>query len=619
MKNLVLLPQPRQIEFLADSFQPSPSAGICIQAQEPHKLFSSAVQLAETCRQNWPGTWGITTNHLPFNHPHNITIGLDPKISAHAQSYHLVIHPDQIDLIGSGYPGIFYGIQTLTQLMGQFQQMSLPCMDILDWPDFTHRGVMLDVSRDKVYTLETLFMLIDEFASWKINQLQLYMEHTFAYQGHEAVWQGASPLTPDDIQQLDRYCTERFIEFVPNQNSLGHMTRWLKHPAYRHLAETTAPVQTPWGHVQQEPFSLAPTLPETLLFVSGLYDQLLPHFSSKQVNVGCDETFDIGTGKSKDAVQCRGRGHVYLEYLLALHRDLHERGYQMQFWGDIILEHPDLISQLPKDAIALDWGYEADHPFEKETECFKESGISFYVCPGTSSWNSLGGRCSNMLENCRSAARAGLENGACGYLNTDWGDNGHWQQLPISYPGFITGAALSWCLETNQNLELASVLNQIVFSDSQKRIGKILLDIGEEFHRWGLLLPNSSPLFWLLQEPADRLRRFALEDLAPIKESIDRLTACLVDLNQVDLHRPDAQAIDDELRLTIRLMRHACRRAMFIFTNDNNQDTHQLLHEIRELMAEFQSCWRQRNRLGGLGDSLSRFDILLNEYEGLHG
>ncbi|MFO7893591.1 MAG: family 20 glycosylhydrolase, partial [Longimicrobiales bacterium] len=216
---------------------------------------------------------------------------------------------------GADKAGAFYGLQTLKQIIAQTQDGHLPCLDIIDWPDFPVRGVMLDISRDKVYRMETLFMLVDELASWKINQLQLYTEHTFAYLGHEIVWQNASPMTAEEILILDEYCKARFVELVPNQNSFGHMTRWLQHPEYKHLAETTKPVQTPWGGIQEKPFSLSPTNPETITFLSGLYDQLLPNFSSKMVNVGCDETFDMCAGRSKTACEEKGAGQIYLDFL----------------------------------------------------------------------------------------------------------------------------------------------------------------------------------------------------------------------------------------------------------------------------------------------------------------
>ena len=67
----------------------------------------------------------------------------------------------------------------------------------------------------------------------------------------------------------------------------------------------------------------------------------------------------------------------------------------MQCWGDIVLEHPELIPELPRDATALNWGYEADHPFDDEGAKFARAGIDFQVCPGTSAWLSLGGRTQN--------------------------------------------------------------------------------------------------------------------------------------------------------------------------------------------------------------------------------
>jgi len=75
--------------------------------------------------------------------------------------------------------------------------------------------------------------------------------------------------------------------------------------------------------------------------------------------------------------------------------------------------------------------------------------IPFYVCPGTSSWNTVVGRTDNAVANLVSAAHHGRENGAVGYLVTDWGDNGHWQTLPVSYLGFMAGAGLAWNAEAN--------------------------------------------------------------------------------------------------------------------------------------------------------------------------
>ena len=138
------------------------------------------------------------------------------------QGYRLHVGPERAVIEAKDAAGAFYGRATLAQLVRLHAATgTLHVVTIEDDPDFPERGVMLDVSRDKVPTMETLYRLVDELASWKINRLQLYMEHTFAYRAHPAVWANASPFTGDEIEALDRYCRDRFIELVPNQNSFG--------------------------------------------------------------------------------------------------------------------------------------------------------------------------------------------------------------------------------------------------------------------------------------------------------------------------------------------------------------------------------------------------------------
>ena len=104
-------------------------------------------------------------------------------------------------------------------------------------------------------------------------------------------------------------------------------------------------------------------------------------------------------------VERLGKGRVYLDFLLKIYQAVKSRGRTMQFWSDIVLHYPELIGELPRDVIALDWGYDADHPFEKETITLADARVPFYVCPGTSSWLSITGRTDNAIANLKSAAR----------------------------------------------------------------------------------------------------------------------------------------------------------------------------------------------------------------------
>jgi hexosaminidase len=424
-----------------------------------------------------------------------VRTGSDPE----PQRYRIDVEPCGIRATATDAAGRAYAERTLAQLAAQFGD-EIPCLTIDDWPDFPVRGVMLDISRDKVPTMATLRSLVDRLAGWKINQLQLYTEHTFAYSAHRTAWEHASPLTADEVRELDGYCRERFIELVPNQNSFGHMERWLKHERYRHLAEAPDGAETPWGFRWDGPFSLCPTDPASVGFLAGLYAELLPNFGSGLFNVGCDETFDIGQGRSWAEAERVGVTGVYLDFLRKVNGLVRGQGRRMMFWGDVILHHPERIADLPPDAIALNWGYEADHPFEVEAAAFAAAGVPFYVCPGTSSWNSIAGRTDNCLANLRNAAGAGRKHGAIGYLITDWGDNGHLQYLSTSYLGFMAGAAISWCGDTNADIDWRLKADSLKFLWNGG-LGRALYDLGNVYQSIGKANANGSALFRLLVPP----------------------------------------------------------------------------------------------------------------------
>lgn len=144
----------------------------------------------------------------------------------------------------------------------------------------------------------------------------------------------------------------------------------------------------------------------------------------------------------------------------------------------------------------------------------------FYVCPGTSAWNTITGRTDNAILNLINAGTDGLcdvgtsflispiaahnghAHGAVGYLITDWGDNGHWQTLPISYLGYMVGAGLAWNAEASDRVRtitspffptievswkqgsylsrenIATRLSMHIMKDSSNTVGRVLYDLG---------------------------------------------------------------------------------------------------------------------------------------------
>jgi hypothetical protein len=615
MSDLLLLPQPRRVERRTQAFALRPDRLIWLDSAAPQKLRFAAQRFQQALIDDAGLTWPIVAGAATASDQVGLALRLAPDRIAPPQGYELTVEPGRITIAAHDEAGAFYGVCTLIQLLATMAGGALPGLRIVDWPDFAVRGVMVDISRDKVPTLETTKVLIDRLAGWKINQFQLYIEHTFAYRRHPAVWARASPFTGEEILELDAYCRERFVELVPNQNTFGHMQRWLELPQYAPLAEAPDGFDFPSGDHSDGPFSLCPIDPGSLALVTDLFDELLPHFTSKMLNVGCDETFDLGQGRSRAECNRVGPGRVYLEYLSKVYEAVRARDHIMQFWGDIIVQFPELIPELPQDAIALEWGYEAHHPFDEHGAQFAQAGLPFYVCPGTSSWRSLGGRTPNALGNLQSAAENGLKHGALGYLNTEWGDEGHWQTLPINYLGFAMGAAYSWAWEANRAADVPRVISQFAFDDPSGNFGRVAYGLGEVYRTLGIEPHNSSVLWWMLHWPLQEVDEGYRETVPPerLYEALAAVDRALAPLNATRSRRPDAALLQREFELAARMMRHAAQRGLYA-VGAPDRSASDLDRDLREIIEDYQAVWLLRNRPGGLSDSVARLERSRRDY-----
>ena len=615
IEDLILLPRPRSVTNRIGSYTLTDGANITCQG-DPTSLLPIAGHLQRALRETQRVDWTLRAG-TPLS-PNGAIITLAPDQGIPAQGYRLEIGDDGIHVVAGETHGAFYGVMTLVQMLRQCEG-ELPAGVVEDHPDLLSRGVMLDISRSKVPKLETLFDLVEMFSEWKINHLELYTEHTFAYENHREVWAQASPLTGEDILRLDAYCRERFVELVPNQNSFGHMHHWLELTRYNHLAECPDGFElTLNGQTRRmPPFSLNPTDRRSVELMGELFSELLPHFTSEKFNVGCDETWDVGRCRSAAAAEEKGVGRVYLEYLLEIYELVKQHRHTMHFWGDIIIQHPDLVPELPHDAVVLEWGYEADHPFDEHGAEFARSGMPFFVCPGTSSWNTIAGRTSNCLGNVRNATENGLRHGAIGLLNTDWGDNNHMQYLPVSYLGFAAGAAMPWCHETNRDEDFIAALDVHAFRDAARVMGTLSHDLGDAHKKAGPAPHNSTVLFHLLTQAPDLPvpDDVTVESLKQASEHIRSITA---PLESARMDREDAEITRDEFANAVRMLLHACNRgtAMLEGTLDSAEKREELATEMRTILGEHRRLWTARNRIGGLQDSERFLEERLKEYAG---
>lgn len=606
-----LIPQPKKLEILNQfSVKKTSKIGACEAGEIIEALANNKLKI-RPCIDTI-----IDQIYIGFRLLDTITI---------QDAYVIEITPNGILVSAKELSGLFYGKQTLIQVMhyAHSEQITAPCLFIFDYPDFKRRGYMLDISRDKVPTMQTLFLMVDYLAQWKINELQLYTEHTFAYKNHEEVWKDASPLTAEEVRILDSYCRLRFIDLVPNQNSFGHMEKWLEHDNYKHLAECPTDCKTIWGDRKLTSFN--PLNDSTFYLMQELYAELLPNFTSRYFNIGCDETVELGLGRSKDTCDKYGKGQIYLQFLKKLNTEVIKNGRQTQFWGDIILNHPELIPDIPKDMIALDWGYDIDYPFEKHLEKFKNAGLEFYVCPGTSSWQSLIGRNYNAFGNIRKAAINGKTFGARGFMNTNWGDHGHWQPLSVCIPATMLGAAYAWSMDDKTEQGLEFLLNHYVFKDKTENTAKALLILGNAYRAANIPEGNGNAFHLLLFRYAWTMKGnwqtklLTKEGLVKCEQIID---SALTILENASPQSVDASVTISEIKQASALAKHAIHlgKARLETPDQTTQNIDSLTKvslatELENLNVNQRNIWIIRNRPGGLDDSMIRLEKLLATYK----
>jgi hypothetical protein len=224
----------------------------------------------------------------------------------------------------------------------------------------------------------------------------------------------------------------------------------------------------------------------------------------------------------------------------------------------------------------------------------------------------------NARENLLRAAEGGLEHGALGYLNTDWGDNGHWQYLPFSYPGFAYGAGVGWALEANRALDIARAVSVHAFGDPTGSLGQVIVDLGNVDRELGIRQHNSTALFRILQLPLAGIRE-ELYGLTPA--ALDRAQAAtdraLRPLRRVRSTRPETRLVVAEIKSAAALLRHAVQRGLLAWEEDPAKARslkRKLKRELPHLIQEYRRLWHARNRPGGFKDSVTRMKKMQDDY-----
>src|SRR5438105_4231524 len=358
--------------------------------------------------------------------------GLSAPQDLGEEGYLLAAGADGVVVAGQSAAGTFYGLQSLKQLVrGEGGAAFVQGVKIADWPAVRWRALSDDISRGPVPTVEYIKRQIRTEASFKMNMHSLYMEHVLQYASHPLISPEGGALTPAEVRELAAYARRYHVELVPEQQTFGHMHKALRLEEYDELAEV------PYGDV------LSPQAEGTYKLVADLYKELDELFPGQFFHIGEDETFELGQGQSRDEVKARGLGPVYFDHLKRVHELPRPYKRRLMFWGDIALNHQDLLPGVPRDMIAMNWDYSPRQSYEARIGLFKKAGLEQFVCPGVHSWNQIFPNEDSATVNITGFVRDGQKAGVLGVMNTEWDDDGE-SLFETSWYGVVLGAAAAW-------------------------------------------------------------------------------------------------------------------------------------------------------------------------------
>ena len=346
------------------------------------------------------------------------------------EGYILVMNEQYRFIAANTETGLFYGLQTLKQLTRAGWQTALT---IVDWPAYSRRVIFDDISRGPISTVAYIKEQIARMAELKINYLSFYIEHVVQPLSHPDFAPENGKLTIAQIRELSAYAATYHMQLIGSFQSFGHFEKILSLPQYRSMGETSS--------------LISPLSPKARQFLSDVIGELCDAFSAPWFNVNCDETFGLGKGYSKAYVDSVGVAKYYADHLQFLYDVVKKHGKKMMMWGDIALQHEEVLDLLPKDVIYLSWEYGDQQNYDAWTQPFAKRRLEFMVCSGILNSYRMFPDMVMAKANIDGFYRQGKQDGATGAFATIWDDGGAYL-FSADWYGVYVSAEKSWNLDT---------------------------------------------------------------------------------------------------------------------------------------------------------------------------
>jgi len=377
---LPLVPQPERVTRLTGSFALTASASIHLSDPENAELRA----LGEEARQLVKDETGLDL-HIAEGAVDStggaITLRRTREDTT-TGSYRLTVDPAGVSVSAATPAGIFYGLQTLRQLLpaetdAGSSTRSVPAVEIVDRPRFPYRGMHLDVGRHffpasfikqyidlmAMYKMNTFHWHLTEDQGWRIEikryprltEVGAWRRETMLEKNFDPYVGDGKPYggfyTQDEIHDIVAYAQRRYVTIIPEVELPGHSTAALA--AYPELACTEGPfeVGTRWG-VYEDVYC---PKEETFEFLENVLDEVIALFPGQYIHIGGDEAPKTRWQESTFAQEVIRREGLADEselqswFIRRIERFLSSRGRRLIGWDEI------LEGGLAPDATVMSW------------------------------------------------------------------------------------------------------------------------------------------------------------------------------------------------------------------------------------------------------------------------
>lgn len=423
--------------------------------------------------------------------PNSVSIGqaIDRnKPALVEQAYRLTLRPGSVKIAASAAPGLFYGVQTLIQLIRHRDgRLWLPEGEIVDWPDVQLRIIYWDDAHHLEH-LEVLKHAVQQAASYKINGFALKLEGHFQYMSAPAIVEPYA-LARSELQELTDFALRFHVQLIPYLDAPGHVAFILKHPQY-----------TPLRAFPASNYEFCVTNPETYRLLFSMYDDLLEAtHGSKYFVLSTDEPYYVGLADNSqchEVTQAKTLGSVgklLAEFVTKASNYLHDRGRTVLFWGEYPLKSED-ISSLPSHLINGEvYGPEFDSAYRKHGICqliyTSTQGEEplfphYYVLPSNRRLHEKSpgnGRVADMF-NLISFTPARKNADLIGSFVAGWADAGPHPET--FWLGYATGPAAAWHPASASPAELMNSFYDSFYGPGAHNMGRVYQLISEQAQIW---------------------------------------------------------------------------------------------------------------------------------------